>query len=481
MKDIVLNNPIVGMYIHDVGSISITGNQKSVWKAREGSRYLPLLNLFTLHSNADIKFTTGENVSDDIITHDERATTKRFSQSVMDKSKLNVTQNNLILGTVYVVLNFTKYNLTLTANKSLPDLYRPLSNSSMSEYQGKLIIFSVTNIGTPSEYKAVYGVNNYLEVLKESYRNETAPGFKEMVNFINDVQGYWLLSGNTSDATPSSTIKICRCMQLPEEALLEKGVFQDLYLRQESLVISGKSVVEVGHHPNLSSVGMADRQLVDIMRPHGVSWYIVDPKDEIGDRYYCVAGTVRAIPKIKSNDAAPGLYIVATDSDVRITNEDFTPLCDIDNNKYIFKSREEAEMGADKKTLFNHEAELNKITRNEEVEKLRMAGLRSKHDSEERLAALERQMAEDRSRHEREMLEAKRRHEAEMANIKVDQRKMDMDFDRTKFHYDERSMRNKSVYEEERYQRDSTIETLKTAGSLAGLAIAGMMAYRRFG
>lgn len=480
MKDIVLNNPIVGMYIHDVGGISITGNQKSVWKGKESSLYLPLLNLFVMHSNADIKFTTGENISDDINTHDERATTKRFSPSVMNKSKLNVTQNSLILGPVHIALNFTKYNLTLTSDKSLPMLYRPLVNSSMSEYQGKLIIFTIDNIVTPSEYKSVYGVSNYLEVLKEKYRNNTAPGYKRLVDLIVQIQGYWLLTGNTSDATPSSTIKICRCMQLSEEALLEKESFQDLYLRQESLVISGKSVTEVEDHPNLASVGMADQQLVDVIRPHGVSCYIVDPDDAIGERYYTVAGMVKQVPKIRSNDAAPGLYIVSTDSSVRIGNDSFTPLSEIDQNKCIFKSREEAEKGADVKTLFSYEAELNKIGRTEEAEQIRMATLRAKHESDERLNKLERQLAEDRARHERELLEAKRLHEQEMASIKVDHRRMDMDHDRTKYHYDARSLHNKSAYEEDRYARDSTIETLKTAGSLAGLAVAGLLAYRKF-
>ena len=482
---------VIGMYITDTNTLSLTGNAKGYWKAKDAGRYLPLLNLFTFHGNADIKFTTGENVSDDIVTYNENATARRLSDSVQKRTRLNATQNDLLIDPVQLALNFTRYNLTIASGANTPKMFRPLTNDSFREYEGKLVILKVSTLTSPVTFNSIYGVANYMETLLEKNRNKTGPGYLSQDVFLRSVMSFWSSLSDIPQASLQDTLKVCQIREIPESEFVEHGVFRTLRLTGTNLTISGLSIVEIADNPALTQLGESEGVVLDTVRTHGVSCYIVDPDDQLGPRYYSFAGHVREVPKEKHPDMTPGLYIVSTDKNARLTPENFTPLENIDDNRYIYKSREEAEHGADLKTRYSNDFDMERLANNAEAESLRIEAARIKHaadtvklTAESEAAKIkvqyEGQLLQIKTENERALTEQKKRYEEEMALLRTQQKKDDLHFDRIKFSFDERGMMRRDTYESERYHRDSTIETLKTAGSIAGLLAAGFIAYRKF-
>lgn len=494
MKTISANLRVAGIYITDADNVSMTGTAKSYWKSKDDVRYLPLLKLFTFHSSGNIVFTTGENVADDIITHNSSTSNKKPSPEVMARSRLNVTQNDLLVGGVTIALNFTKYNLTLQSEMDAPVMYRPLENSNMKQYEGKLVLLRVTSLTSPGSYHSLTGISNYIETLIERYRGNTSVRYSQMVDTLRTALEFWTTAAAGITDHSRIGLKVCQITEVPESMLFDRTKPCDLYLRSLRLTASTKSLVDVPEHPDFRRAGLGEDQLAETVREHGTACYIVDNKNSIGPRYYSFAGTVKEVPKMESENALDGLYVVSADKNHQIHTDAFTPLAEIDNSRFIFKSREEAETGADKRAQFSAETELTKLSKQVEVENVKQETLITKSEMEALLARIRLETEADKRKTEREkaeferqkadyeqrMLRLKEEYDRKLADIRVSERTMDFDYDRVKYMYDARSLQNKERYESDRYSRDSTLETLKTAGSVAGLLAAGFIAYRKF-
>ncbi|MDD2819432.1 MAG: hypothetical protein PHN51_11650 [Candidatus Nanopelagicales bacterium] len=487
MKTISGNLRVAGIYITDGDNVSLTGAARSYWKSKDDVKYLPLLKLFTFHSSSDIVFTTGENIADDITTHNSLTSNKRPSPEVMLKSRIDVRPNDLTIGGVVIGLNFTKYNLTIQSDIGISGTYRPLTNSSLKQYDGKLVLFRVFALPTPDAYHALTGVSNYLETLIERERGKTSIGHEQRLEVLRTVAEFWNTSPGNTPNHKFGQLKVCQITEIPESMLMDRDKPVDLYVRSLRLVVTTKGLLDIPDHGDLSRAG-ADAELVaDTIREHGTVCYIVDNKNTIGHRYYSFAGTVREVPRRHDENAIDGLYIVSADKNHQIHTDAFTPLAEIDNNRFIFKSREEAESGADKRAQFTQEAELTRLNKQVQVEDAKLNVLMTKSEVEALLARIraeseadKRNSEREKTQHEQELIRIKGEHEREMAALRTSQKSMDFDFDRVKYMYDARSLQNKERYESDRYSRDSTLETLKTAGSVAGLLAAGFIAYRKF-
>ena len=87
----------------------------------------------------------------------------------------------------------------------------------------------------------------------------------------------------------------------------------------------------------------------------------------------------------------------------------------------------------------------------------------------------------------RQELQRKLDYEALVTQLKVENEKRKQDtethkfsYDQTRHHMDSSSLYMKKEYEQGKYERDSTIETIKTVGAVAGLVAGGYVLFKKF-
>lgn len=474
----------VAMYITDAGALSTFKGAPSFWSSLRDNRYFPLLDLISIKTTEEIRFTTGENISSDIRTYNEHTSSQRPSKNILNTARLNITSNDLFVGGIVICLNFTRYNVTIVSNSGMPKMYRPLENEKFSEYEGELVFFTIHTLNSPNSFRAVHGVHDYLQEIKKlrtGGSTQKEAEFNTLLDFvINNLQN----DRNVTNGVMSDTIKVVTKYSIREEELIYQDKRSDVYLPCKGLLLSLNNSVEVSPHPLFKDAITNDKDVLEAIKAHGVACFIIDNEDLIGDRYFNFAGQVIKIPKIKSRDKLNGLYIGSIDGSKSFNTENLTDLDKIDQNKYVYKSAEEALDGADLKAKFMEESEMRKIIRAEEAQnsKLEFEARHRKLEEESRARVIEIEEAARRrvNELEEESRKGKLQHEDELRKLTIQLERLKTDGNVQKHTLETESLYRKNQYEMGKYDRDSVIETIKTVGAVAGLALGVFALYSKF-
>ncbi len=483
-NNISISEKPVAMYVTDAGTLTKHVGGASYWTTLKENKYIPLLSFIKLDSVNEFRFTTGENISSDIVSYNEHTSSQRPLPNILNNSRINVTANDLFVGGITMCLNFTKYCVTLVSSFGIPKMYRPLDNVKFPEYEGSLVFFTIHTVNSPQSVKNSFGYQNYLEKL---YANRSGghslkdEEFSETLNFIlNNLHN----NRSITDTVASDTLKIATVITVSQEEFFYKKTKQDVYIQNKGILASLNSVVDVSPHPSFIDAVIDDKAILEGIRENGVSCFIVDNEDLIGDRYINFAGQVIKVPKHKNRDKVNGLYIGSLDSDKHFTTENLTSLDDLEQNRYLYKSAEEALDGGDLKKKFMEESELRKVIRAEEALNSKMAYEESyrklEEKSRERILDIEERSRVRINELEEQARISKLEHEDQLRKFSIDSEKTKQVTGREKHKQETKSLKKKVRYEEDRYRRDSTVETIKTIGAIAALGLGIFALYSKF-
>ena len=466
----LLNKPrIVGMYLSEYGNIYNDMNKRTFINKDEFAGYIPVLNLFSINSNEDVKFADGLNKDNEIVSYNRAISSQKLGPTIARKKKLDVTHNDLVVGPVYLFLNFTRYNVTVTEKGEFRKTFLPLVNDKLQEFSGKLIVLTIRNFNSPKLIQDITGSSNYLETLYEKLKMRSTDELEEVKEVLLYLKENWSNAKFTDSMSVSNSIKVVSSIEVDENELSADSE-KTVYLSSRNLLISLETILDVPEHPETTNSLLGTREIQSLVKNNSFICYIVDNGDFLGDRYINIAGVVKRINKTKNPSLVNGLYMITTDDRGESHSEIVCKIEDIDKSDYVYKSVEEANIGANRKDqyrdtvdLAKRELEALKVDKNTEILELK--------------AHFEKELRNQSLEHEKRMSELKLEQERKKASREEHALRLKSEYEEDKYYLDRRSHMSKVDYEERKYERDNTLEVIKTIGGIAGLIAGGFVLY----
>ena len=464
MRHIFRNNKVLGMYLSDNGDVY--NNERHKGFIGNGSDiYAPILNLIQLNNNEEIRFIDGENKNKEIVTYNvHTSTNKNLSPTAIKAKRFNVSVNDLLAGPVKILLNFTKYNVTLSCRDGFSKTFVPIENDNCDAFKGRIILLTLRTLNSPKVIQDITGVTSYIDTLLSK---ESASDYKrksEVKAVYEFVQRHWADIKAKNLSLANNTIKIVSMTEVFEIDLEDRQDSQ-IFLANQDIALTRENILDAKSHPDAVGDVLNDPRLRTQIHENSFVCFITDNQDKIGDRYVNVAGSVMKVPKVKKPGLVDGLYVVFFSENGERYRESFVPLEDMEQNPYICRSAEEANIGASKKTQYQDEIETSRL------------------DAANEAVRLKREIDAERHRHEVE----KDRQEKEILSLRADLERKKIheglrqaEQESRRIHLDSRMAHMKAFQDAKKYKRDSTLETLKVVGSVAGLLAGGFALYGRF-
>lgn len=471
---------ILGMYLSDTHDVYNNTEQKT-HLTNDGFKYLPIVDFIHFSRQEEVRFINGKNINDEIITYNRNTSSRKLNADTVYNNKIEVTQNDLLLGPINIVLNLSQYNITFNTPGDFRKTYLPIKNKKLEEYYGKIIMLTIHTFNNPITIQHIAGYGNYFETLKDNFKNRGNKKNQELLLVLDYLSSKWLDIKTSDYMQQSHTIKVVT-MTVVEETDLFTVSDKIIYLSYRDCFVTIEDIINAPDHPGTENV-FNTGDLKGYLRDNSFVCYIVDNDDLISDRYINVAGSVKKIIKIKNPSMVNGLYLITTNNATGTKSEVVCKLEDLNNNQYVFKSIEEANAGADIRSQYKDILEKNRA----ELESLRLEraneniALKAKYEREslEIKTEYEKRLREQSLTFDREMQELKKSFEEFKLSASKEDIKTKSDYDTFRYQLDRKSYQTKSDYEEGRYARDTTIESIKTVGAIAGLLAGGFVLYSK--
>lgn len=471
-----------GIYLPDDDN-SYRGGVK--FKKTSGmSKYIPIWNEVKLSLGSDIVLTDGANKYEEVSTYNRHSTTKFLLDSKVKENRIDVTHNDLMIGPVKFLFNFTLKDISLKDENGLVKTFSPIVNNKMEEFYGKVVIFEITPINLPQTVRQRTGVENYLLSMSNLYHksgNKKLIKTAKMYDFISE--HYREELENNPNDPKANSIKVVSMIAL-EGLDIETLSREDIYLSEWDLVLSYKNISEMSDNPKASLGGLDPSEMNLVIKENSIVTYINDPDNELSDRYISVIGKVIKVPVIKSPHKAKGFYIVMPEEGD--SHGHVYTLDGIKDSKYIHKSKEEALTGADLNELYKKENDrLKSELDREKIESERERSiLQIEHDKtllklredleriKQETALEQHELNLERARTDSELNVNKNESEALKEVMKAIN-------EGNKQRWEEKGHARKDVYEAKKYERDNSLETLKTMAGIAAVVTTGILLYRK--
>ena len=484
MKEVTRKKTYFGAYLPDNDSESIYNNGMYFSSKDNLKRYIPLVETFTCDFSTEVSLVDGNNKFNEIRGYNGNNNNRNLNEKAISKHRINLTQNDLSVGSQLLVFNFTNKNISIDTPNGLRKTYVPINNEKLSDYAGNIVFFEITALNTPSFISKLTGIDNYLNVLSEHFATNPSTDIKETYELYLFVEN--LLKEKSLDTRQfkSNSIKTVSLLELTSSdvAMMNDG---DIFVAGHNLVVSFKSLVDISSNPSHKLSGFNTTDYQNILNLSGVGLFLNDCDNKIGDRFTYISGKSARIVSLKKNELAEGLYRTSFKNGA-IRNEFISSLEDIDNLSYVYKTREEAMSGADTTSIYNDTIVKNKA----ELEHMRVESQRALVEQQVHYDRLmkEAQMELERVKASSTLTQHEAKNKREVMSTEHAERKNESDnykeilkvlSETHKTNLDNGSMHRKNYYEEKRYERDSTVETIKTVAAIAGVVATGFLIYKK--
>lgn len=468
-------------FMHENGNV-VTGPAFNEFK--------PLLTELEFNATTDIKMVHNTDVCLNIDTIDDRNTNKILSRNIKESKKLDVSINDINIGSTDLVFNFTDFNIVTYNKYNIPMMLAPLDNKILRDkYRGKIVFMTIHRLNNPAIVSDMAGINkNYIKDIKEKtrYRKLVNSKFNDFCKVIDFADLAWDDVDYLSQDYKCNTIKVVTIGMLDGDRLINNNVTTSILIMNKDILITRDNLFSYKENPSLNNE-VDITAFKDKIIPNSRFLYIIDNDDNIGDRYYNVNGLTERIPKIKnSQHAGNGLYNATFTEDFNIKIEEYVPIEKLDEVKYVYRTREEAEYGANKVELYNQqikqkEAKLKETEMHYKQMELELQNTIIKNKEEYERLSHEVKKEQDLFKKEQDRLKAEyddrvRQKEEDYLKLK---HKLDRGSGRNKLKQDKESYRMKNEYDNIKYKRDSTLETIKTVAAVAGVIATGFVLYNK--
>lgn len=494
MKTLHSSSDAIGVYVTDSKELYNTATFRVHVEERHRG-YIPLFDLFTLNHTAELRFTDTVDKAKEIVSYDRTLSNKTLSKDVVRSKRIDITQNDVYMSPIRIVLNFTNKDITLSDDSEFRKTFSRLEQDKFEEYSGKVLIFTVYTLNTPTHIYDTTGNGNYFEPIINTLSNKNNPKLIDTVKAYKFANDNWFRFNKRDNGLIANSIKVISLQVIPEEEFAKEPV----WLENLGWVVSNETIFNLQDNPAAIIGNTGIKDIREIFPNNSFMCYLVDNEDFIGDRYINVAGHVKRINKIKNRSMPNGLYFADKGSSDP-TGEMFCKLEDIDKNEYVYKSIEEANNGANLRKRYTDEIETAKtqleairieasadLIRVKAEHEIEIARLKAELEREKAVTERERaQVDREKSKAEIESIDRKREFETVKNNNEIVKNNIDVERDAAKLisdvfkhELDKRSLGNKYQYETEKYRRDTTVETLKTLAAVAGLVSTGILIWNK--
>lgn len=496
---------VISVYLSDQANLFPDRGVYTTWFTVNEKNFnqFPVMDLFKFNEKEDIYFTDGLSISNNIPVRRVPDNNMLTEITNTRKPQIRPCGNDLLISPVTIALNFTPTPVTFVEQNGFRKTIRPISGRNFTAYSGNLYIFTLYSFNSIDDIEKLTEHGNYISELLERQDRFGLNEYKEVKSCLEEIK-ILLLSKDFKKtvADHGGTYKVVTSMRINDSILDDHGE-KGIYVRSKKLLISRKDIVRTDNNPS-GSCSLSTIDMKQILNSNSFSCYINDPDDKITDRYISVAGKVIKVSRVKNKDMPTGIYAIYTNEKSQPEIELVFGLDKIDECEFIFRTREEAIAGADKKGMQEerlmlernkHELEKNRseIERLAEEKAMREAKLKyelEKLQAEEslrkidaeyklRLNAATIEANEQKLRHDKELAELKRKMEEDSAKANEESMNFKTQYERERHMYDLRMHDNKTRYEESKYKKDAFVETLKTVGAVAGVAAAGILLYKK--
>lgn len=475
----------IGVYLTDSTDVYNSTTQRAFIDERYKG-YVPIVDAFNIRGTADVIFSDTRDKSNEVTTYDRGLSNKNLDHETIRSKKIDTTHNDLFMGPIRIPLNYTSFAISVNMPNEYRKTFPRIDQEKFQQYLGKFMIFSIYTLNTPTLIQATTGNGNYLETMISKLKLRQSPEIEEMRRIYEFAESKWPLFKQLPNGCIANSIKVI-CLQVIEEKDLLSQKDRSIYLRNIDTLVSLENILEMPESPSTQLKGIGGDELLSIIKSNSFVCYIVDNNDAISERYINLAGNIKKINKIKDPKIVNGLYVIHTGPDGKPNIETVCTLEDIDKNEFVYRSLEEATRGANIRQRYKDEVELAKS----ELENARvsssMEAIKLKQEYEARYMQLKLEM-EEKLQSLKVQAEQSKVQVVDKKNVQ-EERKFDLDLKREiikleneieRYRLDRASSRTKFYHDERKYERDSTIETLKTIGAVAGLLATGVILYRKF-
>lgn len=521
MKDITLKSRILGAY-----SLEGTGNMSRTEKRFQAtagmSGYLPILKLIKFNQQEEVRLTNGRQTTQDIATYNKNRGNQNLSQEVIETKKIDITENDIICSPVSVAFNFTSSDISMSLPNGFRKTFNPLSSNNFREHTGNLIILTVYYFNIPSYIKEKTQQGNYFKELAKETVNDKA-SHSEIMRDI-----YHYLANNTQLYDEDSFIKEDSCVRVVtitelNEADLTDGDCFDL---NTGNTYSKETLLGMDANPLRDDELHHRKSVFDHLEPSQVCVFINDYEDTLPPQYINIGGEVIQVTKTRNKYNFQGL-ILMTKEEGKKPVQIQVPLEDLSNNKYVYSSRAEANTGANLKEA--RSVEIEQLKHKFDMERREKEAMYREKEALHREKmqeievinkGLEATLLKEREEHkikvsrEQAMFDQTNKEkqlalEAERDALVTKQKEFDLEVSKTKaalaieqeelktkaavetiaakksyeeymYEANRYSTASKNHYETGKYHRDSTLETIKTVGSIVAAGAGIVFLYSKF-
>jgi len=456
-----------------------------IYRPEEFINYLPLFTEFIDESqNSKLKlcYFDGKslNTINDIETRSDfnNSNFRTFDISVKKKKYIDISKNDILYNAKRIILNLSNYIITIKEKDNIEQTFFPIENTVLKDYfGGKILILEIFTLNNPSCIsRELHNQENYLEIKCNTvpFESKEYKIYKAGLDYYNHLIHHKTSisnlypNTNISSALDTANFEIVFLSEISETIFENKNNEQirNVYISNLKLLISIDSIY-TDKSEYIPKYDKDIEQTIKILNSEVYIYEIIDNNSYLSDRFINIYHKPIKITKYKDISRENGLYIYKLKNKQKVY-VNFTPIEEIDNLSYIFKSEEEASKRLDSEKIYEqYIKEKDKELREQEI----------------KLKELEKQNRELKFKHEKEIEEFKKEYEKENLELKIKYEKMKYEneekVNRLKEYYEEKNYRRKDYYEEKRYERDDALETLKTIGAVAGVVATGFLIYQK--
>ena len=425
---------IVGAYFNDKGIVNNPkiGSKNSV-TTNKLNNYMAVLEAVNLH-NVNVRLVNSE-LYDESIVFNENADDRHSRSGVkFSKSDLNSLKNisrtetvkasiyDLLVNDIVVVLNLSDRTVFLKDKTGAIHVKEPIVINKLDSFKGKVLFLSIKAY---SHIKTVYrqtGIENYIKFeLEKDVKTESSKteDFKFLDNIIDNHEL------DEGDNDKHSTYKVVRMTEFDITDFQHRdktgNIIKSYYVKEHDVIISVDNYINIPQHPSEHKEYHFSQQELSVIERGDFACYIVDRENLIGDRYFNFVGNVFKVPKVTDSKNDNGLYYVYRDEKNELVVNHHS-LSEIDNQFFIYKSREEAVKGLNIAELTREEFSRDKLEIERELIRIKMESEISKNEYQTKIKELEMAIkeAEAKSKSEELLFKSKlMEKEAEIENLKI--------------------------------------------------------------
>lgn len=497
---------IVGGYI--AYGTDITNRENGFISATEveGSKILELLPAINEIGVANIDefiLTGPSGLAGQVTANNHTYSSPGLNDHTLRSRYLDTTSGHLKIGSDVFLLNLSGTSIGVTSRNNIPIKYITQSCDRLEYYKGKIIIYkmdyvplsSIANEGLEHMYYSEYS-RNFVDRVGDKKIRDTSSEILEAAGLV-----YNKAVNANRDISCGNMIRIISMVILDDKDVQMIRDDLTLYIEGIDVCMFRWGLTDVAVHPMASMDVFSLTEQISMLEKHSSSIYLVDNRSNLRPLFTYMNGTVIEIPVIKDSLNREGLYININKDMVRgyisYINGDtspFTPIDEIDNLPFIYKTIEEAKAGANRNSIFEAEQKEREGELRLKLTQLKNQGL----DDESKINALKKEIemlkmdAQRRSIEREDILEVKKEQRddktferSEVERYTAAQREQDkMQLEMMKQILNESAEREKRsviiAQENQKWERETTktngeavMTTLKVVGSVVALGLAG--------